>query len=169
MTGDNKAAEQITEQMFAQEWEKVRAQASAFIENRPKILESLNMTRSDVGSAYKQAYNAYAAGDYQGAQKLFTLLFLLDMKERAFQTGLGASFEAQEKFDQALAFYALAMSQDKIEDPGLMFRAGRCLMARAAGQEARILFKKAARCRPKDAGGLRAVERSRRMLSLLGA
>lgn len=169
---DKKAADQITEdriteEIFSKEWEKARAQASAFIENRPRILEGLNLTRSDVGPAYEQAYNAFAAEDYESAESLFTLLFLLDMKERAFQTGLAASFEAQEKFDPALALYALAMSQDSAEDPRLLFRAGKCLVAKAAGDEARILFEKAARCPAKDAKGLAAVERSKKMLAVL--
>lgn len=50
-----------------------------------------------------------------------------------------------------------------------MFRAGKCLLLTGQKEEACLLFDMAARTAPKDARGIRAVEKSKKILAALAA
>lgn len=105
-------ADQMDRETFLKDFEKIKGIARQIISHRPRILESQGLSGKDAGQAYVHAYNAFVAEDYDGAEGMFTALFLMDMRELSFQTGLAACLEAQEKFSRALGFYTLALAQD---------------------------------------------------------
>ena len=162
-------ADLIDRETVLKDLEKMKGLAVEIMENRPRILESQGLSGKDAGPAYEHAYNAFVAEDYEGAQGMFTALLLMDMREKSFQIGLAASLEAQEKFSEALKFYALALALDGADDPALLFRAGKCLLSTQQKEEACILFNMAARSNPTDTRGIRAMERSRKILAVLAS
>lgn len=157
---------QIDREIFDQGWAQLKTDVDGFLA-QPGMLDSMGLTGKDMVPFYEAAYNAFVAEDYVQAENLFLILFLADMKEHAFQSGLAAAFEAQEKFMAALAIYGLAVAGGADEDPRLMFRMAKCLLGLENVPEARLWLEKAALCRPKTNKEIKAVEQAKKMLALL--
>ncbi|MDY0220918.1 MAG: tetratricopeptide repeat protein [Desulfobacterium sp.] len=167
-------AEQITRESFLDEWENTKKGVVQHMDGQQSVCASMNIDKKGLGMIYQNAYRAFEAEDYTQAENLFFILFLLDSKDHNFQTGLGAAYEAQEKFDNAIAMYSLAMMRNG-RSPQLLFRTGKCLLATNRRDEARIIFELAAESDITDQNHpqensvdrLVSIEQSKKMLGLL--
>ncbi|MBI9089839.1 MAG: hypothetical protein JEZ12_11535 [Desulfobacterium sp.] len=161
-------AEEITRETFLKEWTETKKMMTAHMDGQKTLCDTMGIARKDLGVLYQNAYNAFQAEDYPQAETLFFSLFLWNCKDYSFQVGLGATYEAQEKFDNALAMYTLAM-MTKEQEPELLFRTGKCLLAMGKKSEAKIVFEIAGEA---TGGGnnfarLGSIEKSRNILTLL--
>ena len=167
-------AEQITKESFLDEWEKTKKGVVQHMDGQQSVCTSMNIDKKGLGMIYQNAYRAFEAEDYTQAENLFFILFLLDSKDHNFQIALGAAYEAQEKFDNAISMYALAMMRNG-RSPQLLFRTGKCLLATHRKEEARIVFELAAESDlinqelplENSVDRLVSIEQSKKMLGLL--
>lgn len=167
-------AEKITRESFLDEWEKTKKGVINHMDGQQSLCTSMDLDKKGLGMIYQNAHRAFEAEDYTQAENLFFILFLLDSKDPNFQVALGAAYEAQEKFDNAISMYALAMMSNG-RSPQLLFRTGRCLLATHRKDEARIVFELAAEAGMTDKDGdqansvdrLVSIEQSKKMLGLL--
>lgn len=164
----------ITRKSFLDEWAKTEKGIAQHMDSQPSLCASMDLDKKGLGMIYKNAHTAFEAEDYTQAENLFFILFLLDSNDHNFQTGLGAAYEAQEKFDNAISMYTLAMMKNG-RSPQLLFRTGRCLLATHRKDEARIVFELAAEESLTDQGRpgsnsverLTSIEQSKKILGLL--
>ena len=163
-------AEELNKATFLEEWKQAQVAVTEFLEEKPLPAEAMGLSKDDMGAIYKNAYNAFQAEDYSQAENLFLTLFIMNFKEYDFQVGLGAAYEAQEKFENALAMYSLAMIT-RDQNPEMLFRAGKCLLALGKKDEAGIMFELAGECDPKKGTSrvatVASIEKSKRILELL--
>ncbi len=167
-------AEQITRESFLDQWENTKKGVAQHMDGQQSLSTLMALDKKGLGMIYKNAYTAFEAEDYTQAEDLFFILFLLDSKDTNFQTGLGAAYEAQEKFDNAISMYTLAMMKNG-RSPQLLFRTGKCLLATHRRDEARIVFELAAessmtnQARPQEnsVDRLVSIEQSKKILGLL--
>jgi TolA-binding protein len=166
--------EAITRESFLDEWENTKKGVVQHMDAQPSLCASMDLDKEGLGMIYKNAYTAFEAEDYTQAENLFFILFLLDSNDYNFQKALGAAYEAQEKFDNAISMYTLAMMKNG-RSPELLFRTGKCLLATHRKDEARIVFELAAEGSMTDQERpgansierLVAIEQSKRILGLL--
>ena len=130
---------QINREIFLEEWLETKKAFTEYMDTQKSLLDTIQLTKEDLGVIYKNAYNAFKVEDYAQAENLFFSLFIWDFKNFDFQIGLAAAYEAQEKFENAVSMYSLAMVT-KDHDPEILFRLGKCLLAMGEKDEARILF-----------------------------
>jgi Tfp pilus assembly protein PilF len=159
---------EITREEFLREWAETKKTVVAYMDDRTSLLTTMDMARQDLGVFYQNAWNAFNVEDYAQAENLFFTLFLWDCKDYSFQTGLAAVYEAQEKFENALSMYALAMITRE-QAPDLLFRSGKCLLGMGKKNEAKIMFELAAEAKGygTDLARLSAIEKSKSILALL--
>ena len=166
--------ETITRESFLDEWAKTEEGVVKHMEGQESLCTSMDLDKEGLGMIYKNAYTAFEAEDYKQAENLFFILFLLDSKDHNFQTALGAAYEAQEKFDNAISMYSLAMMKNG-RTPQLLFRTGKCLLATHRKAEARIVFELAAEFTMSDQerpganslDRLASIEQSKKILGLV--
>lgn len=163
-------AEEITREIFLKEWLETKKKVVDYMDGQKTLLETMEISRKDLGAIYKNAYDAFTVENYEEAENLFLSLLLWNFKDPTFQTALAAVYEAQEKFENALSMYSLAMMMDR-QTPELLFRTGKCLLAMGQKNEATIMFELAAES---EAGGdkinfavLGTIEKSKNILKLL--
>ncbi|MDD9303407.1 MAG: hypothetical protein HUK40_14130 [Desulfobacter sp.] len=154
-----------------EEWDFVKQDARAYLDAAPLLPELFNMDKNTLGPVYKKAFDAFSLENYQEAEDLFTSLFIFDIKDECFQTGLGATFEAQEKFIQAISIYKLAAA--KKASPQLYYRMGKCFFGMGDKGRAIFMFEMAVefnlRTKEMDIHQMAYVERSKKMLELLNS
>lgn len=163
-------AEEITRETFLTEWAKAKSVLTEYMENKSTLLDTMALDKKNLGVIYQNAYNAFKVENYLQAENLFLSLFLLDHTDYDFQVGLAAAYEAQEKFENALSIYTLAMMTTG-KDPELLFRAAKCLLAMGEKNEARVMFELASQFKPALAKNglakLASIEKSKNILKLL--
>jgi len=167
-------AEEITSEIFLNEWNETKKGVVQYMDRQESLCISMDLDKKGLGTIYESAYNAFKAEDYPQAENLFFSLFLLDFKDHNFQIGLGAVYEAQEKFENAISMYTLAMMTGK-QTPELLFRTGKCLLATGQKEEAKIVFALAVELGVTNRGSdgtkgleqLVAIEKSKKILALL--
>lgn len=84
---------------------------------------------------YAQAYRLYSAARYADAQQVFSFLTIRSPYDTRFTMGLGACFQAQGEWEQALRMYACVVPLD-IENPVPPFHLCECLVALGQTTEA---------------------------------
>lgn len=165
-------AEQITKEKFQDSWRETQKSFSKIAENKETLLEMMNMNKQDLNIVYKNAYDAFKVEDYTQAENLFLSLLLWDFKDYNYQVGLAAAYEAQEKFAEALSLYSLAMLTGG-QNPEILFRTGKCLLALGEQTEAKLMFELAAdfgtHMQGINLALLGAVEKSKKMLELINS
>ena len=129
----------INREIFLEEWLETKKAVIEYMDTQKALLDTVQLTKKDLGVIYQNAYNAFKVEDYAQAENLFFSLFIWDFKNPDFQIGLAAAYEAQEKFENAVSMYSLAMIT-KEHDPEILFRLGKCLLAMGEKDEARIMF-----------------------------
>ncbi len=167
-------AEQITRESFLDQWENTKKGVAQHMDGQLSLCTRMDLDKKGLGKIYQNAHRAFEAEDYTQAENLFFILFLLDSNDHNFQTGLGAAYEAQEKFDNAISMYTLAMMKNG-RSPQLLFRTGRCLLATHRRDEARIVFELAAESgitdqntsRENSVDRLVSIEQSKKIFGLL--
>lgn len=163
-------AEELNKETFLQEWTQAQTAVTEYLNEKTMPAEALALSKDDLAGLYKNAYNAFQAEDYAQAENLFFTLFLMNFREYDFQIGLAAAYEAQEKFENALAMYSLAMFTSE-QNPDLLFRAGKCLLALGKKDEAKIMFELAGESDPakgpKRVSTIASIEKSKRIIDLL--
>ena len=129
----------LNRELFLEEWEDTKKVVTKYFDSKKTFLNTVKLTREDLGEIYKNAYEAFKIENYVNAENLFYSLFIFDFKEYDYQIGLAATYEAQEKFESAVAMYMLAMMTTK-PNPEILFRTGKCMLAMGEKKEAQIMF-----------------------------
>ncbi|WP_027362701.1 hypothetical protein [Desulfospira joergensenii] len=160
----------VTKEKLIHQWEENSKAFAKAVKGKNELMGILGISKQDLTIIYQKAFDAFQVEDYREAENLFSCLLLWDFQDRAYQVGLGATFEAQEKFEAALNMYVLAMLSGG-QDPELLFRSGKCLLALDQKAEAAILFELAAESEDNlpqlHLKALGAIEKSKNMLSLI--
>lgn len=161
----------ISKEELLEEWAFVKQDVLAYLDTSPVLPHLFNMDKNALAPVYKKAFDAFSLENYEEAEDLFTSLLIFDIREERFQTGLAATFEAQEKFVQAISIYKLAAA--KKESAHLYYRMGKCFLGMGDKDRAVFMFDMAADRKAgkngMDVGQLAYVERSRKMLDLLNS
>jgi len=94
------------------------------------IAESKGITDDELESVYAIALDFYKTGRYADAETLFRFLTVYSHTEKKFWMGLGAVYQVQRKFDEALKVYSqITMLLDtKWVKPS--YYAAECLLAK---------------------------------------
>ncbi|MBF0201650.1 MAG: hypothetical protein HQK66_10125 [Desulfamplus sp.] len=171
----NEPDAEITKELFIEEWLGAESVLKEYMETQDSIASVMEVPRESLEILYRDGFNAFKVEDYARAESIFMTLFLLDMKDPSFHNALGAAYEAQEKFENALSMYALSMMLKGRREPGLLFRCGKCLLASGRRDEAVIVFGLAAEfdMGSSDNGtnleSVAYIEKSKNMLNLLNS
>ena len=83
---------------------------------------------------------AYAMqGRYKQAQQVFTLLIVHDMSNPHYHLALGASFQGQNRFSEAIMAYGMAWAQEPGDELPLFFM-GEALVQQGKESDARVVL-----------------------------
>ncbi|MCG8564146.1 MAG: hypothetical protein MI747_03600 [Desulfobacterales bacterium] len=148
---------------FVKEWDTLRSKLAQTMEKQ----SGLGLPSEGLEAIYHKAHGAFAAENYELAENLFLLLRTMEPGETRFQIGLAAASEAQEKYDVALTHYSMAMACGE-QTPGLLYRAGKCLLGMENREEARAFFTMAGSAAHGGVPGeIIAVEKAKKWMVLL--
>lgn len=125
-----------TEEEWREFYEKFGANGRTF-------QDFTELTPQSMEVIYMVAFNHYNAGKYDDAEKVFQLLSMLNHFEKKYWKGLGASREAQGKFELALQAYGYLGLLD-IKDPYPPLHAAKCLLGLNKIKEAESALRAAA-------------------------
>lgn len=163
-------AEDINKTEYIAHWHETQTTLNKALEAKETLVDIFKISKKDLNIIYQNAYNAFKVEDYHQAENLFLCLLIWDFKDYNYQVGLGAVYEAQEKFEDAMAMYSLAMFS-KGKNPEILFRTGKCLLALGEKSEAKIMFELATDYEKKipeaNLGILGSIEKSKNMLQLI--
>lgn len=171
MAERNDKMKEITKESVLEEWKETANFFTQLIASLPTIsLNDMGMNAEGIQEIYRQGYNAFQAENYDQAENLFLSLVMLDFKNIDYQLALGAAYETQEKYENALAMYMLAMMTGK-DSPAILYRTAKCLLSMGNKTEALIYFKLASESEPHETGldGQQRLfsEKSKKMVELL--
>ena len=162
--------QELTKDEFVSQWAQNTEALAKAVQSGQTLGQMMNMPKENLSIIYRKAFDAFQVEDYSQAEDLFLSLMLWDFKEYAYQVGLAAALEAQDKFQNALGMYTLAMLVNG-QNPEILYRSGKCLLAMEQRQEAKIMFELAVDFetqRPElTLATLAAIEKSKNMLSLI--
>lgn len=91
------------------------------------IKDSIN-SKEAMSALYAIGFQLYENGKYREAIDVFRVLTVLDVSERKYWLGLGASFQMQKDYDCALQSYGYAALLNE-NDPYAHFHAAECFLA----------------------------------------
>ncbi len=93
------------------------------------VLEKIaDFTDEMVEEIYSFAYAYYGEGSYKEAETIFRVLTALRIKSPKYWKGLGATFQMQKKYEEAIESYGWAALHDNsFLDPYPHFHAAECL------------------------------------------
>ncbi|MBQ9368646.1 MAG: SycD/LcrH family type III secretion system chaperone, partial [Victivallales bacterium] len=79
-------------------------------------------------AVYSLGYSFYTTGRYADAEKVFRFLVLFDHLEKKYWTGLGAVYQVQKRYGEAITAYGYASFLD-LENPKPQYLAAECFAA----------------------------------------
>ena len=107
--------------------EKIEAAAKGFAK-MGTIREIKGITNSEMEAVYSMGYSFYTTGRYQDAEKVFRFLVLFDHFEKKYWTGLGAVYQVQKRYNEAITAYGYASFLD-LKNPKPQYLAAECFAA----------------------------------------
>lgn len=96
-------------------------------ENMGELRDVVGLTDNEMEALYAEAYDYYAAGQYQEALPKFAVLTQTSHLEKRFHIGYAATLQALGLYMDAARVYLLASTLD-LADPDPTARIGYCLM-----------------------------------------
>lgn len=91
-------------------------------------VEHTTLSDDSAEMLYHLAYELYRNGKYSDAEDCFKLLTGHRLEDRKLWMGLGASYQMQNKHEEALECYSIAAIQDP-NDPYVHWYAAQCLFS----------------------------------------
>ena len=90
--------------------------------------ELVDLSKDQMESLYSVAFNLYQTNRIEESEQVFKMLVLCDHLNVKYQIGLGATRQAQGKYEEAADTYSMATLIDA-EEPKLAFHSGECHLA----------------------------------------
>ncbi|MBQ6470780.1 MAG: SycD/LcrH family type III secretion system chaperone [Victivallales bacterium] len=107
--------------------EKLEAAARSFAD-MSTIRELKGITDGEMEALYSLGYSFYTTGRYADAEKVFRFLVLFDHLNAKYWTGLGAVFQVQKRYNEAITAYGYASFLD-LHNPKPQYFAAECFAA----------------------------------------
>lgn len=107
--------------------ETIEAAAKGFAD-MGTVRELKGITDSEMEAVYSLGYSFYTTGRYADAEKVFRFLVLFDHLEKKYWTGLGAVYQVQKRYGEAITAYGYASFLD-LENPKPQYLAAECFAA----------------------------------------
>ena len=107
--------------------EKIEAAAKGFVD-MGTIRELKGITDNEMEAVYSLGYSFYTTGRYDDAEKVFRFLVLFDHLNQKYWTGLGAVYQSQKRYSEAITAYGYASFLD-LHNPKPQFFAAECFAA----------------------------------------
>ncbi len=107
--------------------EKIAEAAKSF-GDMGTIRELKGITDSEMEAIYSMGYSFYTTGRYTDAEKVFRFLVLFDHLCQKYWVGLGAVFQVQKRYNEAVTAYGYASFLD-LKNPKPQFFAAECFAA----------------------------------------
>ena len=108
--------------------EELVSQLAEYFVKGATLKDAKGIDEAQMETLYSLGFNLYQAGKAEDAEKVFSLLTLLDYGVVKYWLGLGAAQQAQRKFDRAVHAYAMATMIDA-KDPRSQYHAAECFLA----------------------------------------
>ncbi|MCF6455659.1 SycD/LcrH family type III secretion system chaperone [Pseudoalteromonas sp. MMG024] len=105
-----------------------KEQLETFIGKGGLMHELVDLSKEQMESLYAVAFNLYQTNRMSEAEQVFKMLVLCDHLNVKYQIGLGATRQAQGKYEEAAETYSMATLIDA-EEPKLAFHSGECHLA----------------------------------------
>ena len=74
--------------------------------NGGAAIDALGLGKAEIEAFYAVAHRDLSVGDYDGAEKMFRLLCMLDHRESRFWMGLGATLQSKRELEAAILAYS---------------------------------------------------------------
>lgn len=87
------------------------------------------ISENELEAVYSVGFNFYQTGRIEEAQKIFSFLVMFNHLSPKFWMGLGAVYQVQKSFDQAITAYGYASFLD-LADPRPQYHAAECFWAK---------------------------------------
>ncbi|MBQ7585406.1 MAG: tetratricopeptide repeat protein [Desulfovibrionaceae bacterium] len=104
------------------------------------LYKILNLSASVLEDRYKLAYKLYQSGQWQEAEDVFRWLCFFNGTAKANWMGLGASLQGQEKWEEALTAYGLALAWSEEGQIEPLYYIGICHYMLGHKEEAKQAF-----------------------------
>ena len=92
------------------------------------VRELKGITDSEMEAFYSLGYSFYTTGRYEDAEKVFRFLVLFDHLNQKYWTGLGAVYQVEKRYSEAITAYGYASFLD-LKNPKPQYFAAECFAA----------------------------------------
>ena len=92
------------------------------------VRELKGITDSEMEAIYSLGYSFYTTGRYEDAEKVFRFLVLFDHLNQKYWTGLGAVYQVEKRYSEAITAYGYASFLD-LKNPKPQYFAAECFAA----------------------------------------
>lgn len=92
------------------------------------VRELKGITDSEMEAIYSLGYSFYTTGRYDDAEKVFRFLILFDHLNQKYWTGMGAVYQVQKRYSEAITAYGYASFLD-LKNPKPQYFAAECFAA----------------------------------------
>ncbi len=104
------------------------AEAAKGFADMGTIRELKGITDAEMEAIYSMGYSFYTTGRYEDAEKVFRFLVLFDHLEKKYWTGMGAVYQVQKRYQEAITAYGYASFLD-LKNPKPQYFAAECFAA----------------------------------------
>ena len=96
--------------------------------NGATLKEVKGISNEELESVYSLGFSYYRTGKFENAQKLFEFLVLFDHLNAKYWTGMGAVYQMQKRYGEAVTAYGYASFLD-LHNPKPQYFAAECFAA----------------------------------------